>query len=135
MSEEELQQLLGKHRPKGRGGVGSRVDETGPFLPADARQVLWQLGHKAVFLLGPVIILVRGSQAMQSGKGKQKLRGSSKTGTAFVDRQAPQLSGWVVWEMHMRLLGRQVHSSGQLYPFTPSVIGIILWFMVALRGI
>jgi hypothetical protein len=35
MSEEELQAMLLRHRAKGRGGLGSRVDDVGPFLPTD----------------------------------------------------------------------------------------------------
>jgi hypothetical protein len=39
MSEEELQTMLSRHRAKGRGGVGSRVDDVGPFLPTDDAEV------------------------------------------------------------------------------------------------
>lgn len=39
MSEEELQAMLSRHRAKGRGGVGSRIDEVGPFLPTDDAEV------------------------------------------------------------------------------------------------
>ena len=33
MTEEELQAMLSRHRARGRGGVGSRVDQVGPSLP------------------------------------------------------------------------------------------------------
>lgn len=33
MTDEELQAMLTRHRARGRGGVGSRADDVGPFLP------------------------------------------------------------------------------------------------------
>ena len=33
MTDDELQALLRRHRARGRGGVGSRADEVGPYLP------------------------------------------------------------------------------------------------------
>ncbi len=37
MTDEELQELLSRHNVRGRGGVGSRADEAGPYLPEDTR--------------------------------------------------------------------------------------------------
>ncbi|GFH13591.1 uncharacterized protein HaLaN_09512 [Haematococcus lacustris] len=34
MGEEELQALLSRQRVGGRGGVGSRLEQTGPYLPS-----------------------------------------------------------------------------------------------------
>ena len=35
MTDEEMQAMLTKHRARGRGGVGSRLDDVGPHLPPD----------------------------------------------------------------------------------------------------
>ncbi|KAL6759065.1 hypothetical protein V8C86DRAFT_2584026 [Haematococcus lacustris] len=39
MGEEELQALLSRQRVKGRGGVGSRLEQTGPYLPSGISSV------------------------------------------------------------------------------------------------
>ncbi|CAL8469558.1 g9099 [Coccomyxa elongata] len=36
ISDSQLADMLSRHRPRGRGAVGSRVDEPGPFLPESA---------------------------------------------------------------------------------------------------
>ena len=33
MTDEEMQEMLSRHRARGRGGVGPRAEEPGPFLP------------------------------------------------------------------------------------------------------
>mmetsp|Transcript_346 Transcript_346/g.855 ORF Transcript_346/g.855 Transcript_346/m.855 type:complete len:468 (-) Transcript_346:240-1643(-) len=37
MSDEDVQRMLSKYRVRGSGGVGSQVEQTGPYLPPEAR--------------------------------------------------------------------------------------------------
>eukprot|EP00798_Chlamydomonas_sp_ICE-L_P002838 gene2838-17739_t len=54
MTDEELQAMLSKHRTRGRGGVGSRTDEPGPFLPDGASAGPSSFDPLAGVVRGPV---------------------------------------------------------------------------------
>lgn len=56
LGELEVLDLLARRRVKGRGAIGSRADEPGPFLPpgADGEMVMfWHASVSAAALLEP----------------------------------------------------------------------------------